>query len=150
MPLKTELEYIRLYLQIEQTRLQDRLEVSFAIEPEALDAAVPNLLLLPLVEGAIANGVSVRPGGARVGILARLEPDTLRLEVRAAPFDAARDAGVPIDDAFVRKTKLRLDLLYPGLPCRRRSRTGSRRAARSLVTLPLSAAPAVLAAEGAA
>ncbi len=41
VPLKTELEYIRLYLQIEQTRLRDRLEVSFAIDPGALQAAVP-------------------------------------------------------------------------------------------------------------
>ena len=144
VPLKKELEYIRLYLQIEQTRLKDRLAVSFEIEDEALDAAVPSLLLLPLVEGAIASG---RAGGARVGILARLEPDTLRLEVRAAPFDAARTPA-PIDDAFVRKTKLRLDLLYPGLHAVGLSDRPEYRAV--LVTLPLSAAPAVLPAEGAA
>jgi LytS/YehU family sensor histidine kinase len=144
VPLKKELDYIRLYLQIEQTRLKDRLAVSFEIEEEALDAAVPSLLLLPLVEGAIASG---RAGGARVGILARLEPDTLRLEVRAAPFDAARTPA-PIDDAFVRKTKLRLDLLYPGLNAVSLSDRPEYRAV--LVTLPLAAAPAVLPAEGAA
>ena len=115
VPLKTELEYIRLYLQIEQTRLRDRLEVVFAIEPEALDAAVPNLVLLPLCESAIANGVSVRPGRARVEIRARLVEDFVRIEIHEAAGDPGEvPAAVPIDDSFVRKTTLRLDLLYPG------------------------------------
>ena len=115
VPLETELDYIRLYLQIEQTRLRDRLEVVFAIEPEALEAAVPNLVLLPLCEGAIANGASRRPGRARVEIRARRDGLDLRLEVDEAPeSDAAGSSSAPIDDAFVRKTRLRLDLLYPG------------------------------------
>jgi LytS/YehU family sensor histidine kinase len=113
--LKTELEYIRLYLQIEQTRLQDRLEVLFAIEPEALDAAVPNLILLPLCESAIANGVAVRPGRARVAIRARLEEGSVRIDVHEAAADPSEvPAAVPIDDSFVRKTKMRLELLFPG------------------------------------
>ncbi len=147
VPLKKELEYIRLYLQIEQTRLKDRLAVSFEIQEEALDAAVPSLLLLPLVEGAIASGAGGHAGGARVAILARLEPETLRLEVRAAPFDPAC-AAAPIDESFIQKTRLRLDLLYPGLHAVAVSDRPQGQTV--LVALPLSAAPAVLAAEGAA
>ena len=115
VPLKTELEYIRLYLQIEQTRLQDRLEVRFAIAPEALDAAVPNLILLPLAESAIANGISVRPGRASIEIRAWPDDTGLHLEVHESALDTEEaPAAVPIDDSFVRKTKLRLELLYPG------------------------------------
>jgi len=118
VPLKTELEYIRLYLQIEQTRLQDRLEVRYAITPEVLNAAVPNLILLPLAESAIANGVTVRSGRAAIEIRAWAENDELRLEVREAATPSAEPAELPpetpIDDSFVRKTKLRLELLYPG------------------------------------
>jgi two-component system, LytTR family, sensor kinase len=115
VPLKTELEYIRLYLQIEQTRLQDRLDVRFAIHPDALDAAVPNLILLPLIEGAIANGVSIRAGGARIEIQARPDAGELHLTVNESAADPRKaPAGVAIDDSFVRKTKLRLELLYPG------------------------------------
>jgi two-component system, LytTR family, sensor kinase len=114
VPLKTELEYIRLYLQIEQTRLQDRLDVHFAISPEVLDAAVPNLILLPLAESAIANGVSVRPGRASIEIRAWPEEGALRLEVHESAADSAEGpAAVAIDDSFVRKTKMRLELLYP-------------------------------------
>jgi len=151
VPLKKELEYIRLYLQIEQTRLKDRLGVSFDIQPEALDAAVPNLLLLPLVEGAIASGVMGRTGGVRVEIFARLEPDTLRLEVHAATADLSQPPA-SIEDSFVQRTRMRLDLLYPGLHAVAVSdRLGNRQAV--LVTLPLSAAPAFclgLVAEGGA
>jgi hypothetical protein len=117
VPLKTELEYIRLYLQIEQTRLQDRLEVRFAIAPEVLNAAVPNLILLPLAESAIANGISVRPGRAVIEIRARPENGELRLEVREAatePGSPAPADAVAIDHSFVKKTRLRLELLYPG------------------------------------
>jgi len=113
VPLKTELEYIRLYLQIEQTRLQDRLDVHFEISPDVFDAAVPNLILLPLVESAIANGVSVRPGRASIEIRAWPEEGMLRLEVHESATDAEVPAAVPIDDSFVRKTKMRLELLYP-------------------------------------
>jgi len=114
VPLKTELEYIRLYLQIEQTRLQDRLDVHFAISPDVLDSAVPNLILLPLAESAIANGVSVRPGRARIEIRAWPEEGRLRIEVHESAADSAEvPSAVPIDDSFVRKTKMRLELLYP-------------------------------------
>ncbi len=113
VPLKTELEYIRLYLQIEQTRLQDRLDVHFEISPDVFDAAVPNLILLPLVESAIANGVSVRPGRASIEIRAWPEEGMLRLEVHESATDAEVPPAVPIDDSFVRKTKMRLELLYP-------------------------------------
>jgi two-component system LytT family sensor kinase len=120
VPLKTELEYIRLYLQIEQTRLQDRLEVRYAIAPEVLNAAVPNLILLPLAESAITNGISVRSGRAAIEIRAWRETGELRLEVReaaltpdASPGGRGVSAG-PLDHSFVKKTKLRLELLYPG------------------------------------
>ncbi len=114
VPLKTELEYIRLYLQIEQTRLQDRLEVRFSIAPEALDSAVPNLVLLPLAESAIANGISVRPGRAAIEIRAWPDDAGLHLEVHESALDPGEvPAATAIDDSFVRKTKLRLELLYP-------------------------------------
>jgi two-component system, LytTR family, sensor kinase len=150
VPLKTELEYIRLYLQIEQTRLQERLDVRFAIAPEVLDSAVPNLILLPLVESAIANGVSVRPGRARVEIRAFPEDESLHIEVHETAADSTdAPAAAPIDDSFVRKTKMRLELLYPD----RHGVTISDRLEKGYevrITLPLSEIAAPPAVEGAA
>jgi sensor histidine kinase YesM len=74
VPLGREVEYLRLYLAIEQVRFRDRLHIEIAVGLDLEDAAVPYLCLLPLVENAIRHGVArssasgiVRIGAARVG-----------------------------------------------------------------------------------
>ena len=60
VPLRQELEFLRSYLEIEQTRFQDRLTVRLDIDEEAFEAQVPNLILQPLVENAIRYAVAPR------------------------------------------------------------------------------------------
>lgn len=55
--LRQDIEFTRTYLEIEKIRFQDRLVVKIEVDPEALDAQVPNLILQPLVENAIRHGV---------------------------------------------------------------------------------------------
>ena len=74
--LKEELEVLQKYLDIEQARFGDRLSVTMDIDPEALDAQVPNFLLQPLVENAVRHGVVPH---ARLG---RLSVSALRGEGR--------------------------------------------------------------------
>ncbi len=61
VPLRRELEHVRLYVAIEQVRFQDRLTVTIEADPAVLDAAVPHMALQPIVENAIRYG----PGGRR-------------------------------------------------------------------------------------
>ncbi len=79
---KDEIEFLEKYLQIEQTRFQDRLSVTFDVQPETLDARVPTLVLQPLVENAIKHGIGPRPGPGRLEISVRHEGAWLRMEIR--------------------------------------------------------------------
>jgi LytS/YehU family sensor histidine kinase len=56
--------------------------VVFDVQPDTLDALVPNLILQPLVENSIKHGIGPRPGPGRIEICARRFGNRLELEVR--------------------------------------------------------------------
>lgn len=80
--LKDELDFLQKYIEIQQTLLQERLTVELRVQPETLDACVPNMLLQPLVENAIRHGLAPRAGGGQIEISAHRENGMLRLGVR--------------------------------------------------------------------
>lgn len=90
--LEEELAFVRRYLEVEQVRFGDRLEPSFEVPPDLLGARVPTLILQPLVEGAIENGVAPYRAGGRIRISAGREGEWLELRVRDEPGcpDASR------------------------------------------------------------
>lgn len=57
VPLRSELENLRLYLDIEKVRFGEKLEVEEVIETECLDFKIPVMLLQPLYENAVKHGV---------------------------------------------------------------------------------------------
>jgi len=79
--LKREMEYLDKYLEIEQVRFGDRLEVRRAIEPGTLDLLVPNLVLQPLVENAVRHGIAPRSSGGRIDVIVNESGGTLVIEV---------------------------------------------------------------------
>ena len=76
-----EIDFLRTYLAIEQTRFGDRLRVSIEVDPEIAGALIPSLILQPIVENAIKHGLSSRPAGGALRILAINDADDLRLVV---------------------------------------------------------------------
>ncbi len=66
---------------MERIRFEDRLTVKMEIEPQTLDARLPNLILQPIVENAIRHGISTRTSSGRIGIEARRLNGTLQVQV---------------------------------------------------------------------
>lgn len=79
--LQEELEFLKCYLEIERIRFQDRLTVQMDIEPQALGATLPNLILQPIVENAIRHGLSPRTSPGRIEIGARRLNGTLQVQI---------------------------------------------------------------------
>jgi two-component system LytT family sensor kinase len=81
VPLKTELESLDKYLEIEQVRFGTRLTVIRSISPDVLDLLVPNLILQPLVENAVRHSIAPRAVGGRIEIRAGREKENLVIDV---------------------------------------------------------------------
>ena len=113
VPLHDELEFLQKYLEIEQTRFQDRLTVEFDIDPDTLDAEVPRLILQPLVENAIKHGVSPRSSPGRVEIASGIAANGLWLEVRDNGVGLTGSVGADLSGGVgLSNTRARLECLY--------------------------------------
>jgi LytS/YehU family sensor histidine kinase len=81
VPLAEELAFLDHYLEIQKIRFGDQLTVDIDVAPEVRYAAVPSLLLQPLVENAIRHGISRRISGGAVMVTARAVGQNLVIQV---------------------------------------------------------------------
>ena len=108
VPLREELEALGKYLEIEHTRFGDRLTTRLEIEPEALDAFVPYLLLQPLAENAIRHGVARRAAAGCIDLSTRREDGRLILRLRndgpvlAAGWTLEQNSGIGLRNSVAR------------------------------------------------
>ena len=79
--LAQEVDTLKLYLDIERMRFEDRLRTEFNIDPRAAKAQLPSMLLQPLIENAIKYAVSVQEEGARITLSAQIVGQRLRVSV---------------------------------------------------------------------
>jgi two-component system LytT family sensor kinase len=79
--LAQEVETLKLYLEIEKMRFEDRLRPHFHIDPATIGARLPSLLLQPLVENAIKYAVTASETGADIWIKAERQGSGVRIEV---------------------------------------------------------------------
>jgi hypothetical protein len=97
--LARELEVVDDYLAIEQVHYEDRLQVERDVQPAALQAELPPMLLQLLVENAIKHGIACTPGGGRLSLSARVEAGRLHLAVEnpGSLVADAREHGVGLN-----------------------------------------------------
>ena len=81
VPLQDEVAFVKMYLEIEQIRLGDRLTVDFDVDPALEEALVPNLVLQPIVENAVKHGIAPRSAPGRIQLSAWADDGQLHLRV---------------------------------------------------------------------
>jgi signal transduction histidine kinase len=106
--LQREMEYLDKYLEIEQVRFGERLEIRRAIDAGALDLLVPNLVLQPLAENAVRHGIAPRASGGRIEVCAHAAAGTLTIEV----IDDGPGASTVREGVGIANTRARLEQLY--------------------------------------
>lgn len=107
-----ELAIARTFLEVQQVRFEERLQVAYEVDPECLALRVPTLVLQPLVENSLRHGFAGKVGVGHLRVCARRADAMLTLEVHddgepAAPATAGDGVGL-------RNLRARLQTLYRG------------------------------------
>jgi hypothetical protein len=111
IPLEKEIQILKLYLEIQQIRFAERLQIEFDLEPVTLQHPVPSFILQPIVENAIQYGIARSSGPGLIRIISKLINDTVQLTIE--------NDGIAIDfKSFkpgigITNTQERLQQMYP-------------------------------------
>ncbi len=112
IPLETELEIVRGYLEIEQVRFGDRLRVEMSIDDSSLKAQVPSFVLQTLVENAVRHGLAHKTGIGHIKVSSHRENDLLTLRVEDDGVGLAAPSQSRGEGVGLRSTRTRLSALY--------------------------------------
>jgi hypothetical protein len=98
--LSEELEWLELYLKLQQMRFSDRLRFSIEAAPQTLDTLVPNLITQPLVENAIRHGLASRVAPGVVSLTAQQVAGSLAVgkQSRSWPDEHGRQIAATFRD----------------------------------------------------
>ncbi len=109
--LSDELQFVRLYLELQQRRFADRLRVEVPAPEDVPAVWVPSLILQPLVENAVVHGLAGHQGPVSVRIMARAADGVLTLSVlnTIAPDKLLGEPGIGI-----RNVRERLAVQFEG------------------------------------
>ena len=106
--LNEELKNIRLYLEIEKVRFEDKFEFEEEIEKECVNVKVPSMILQPLFENAIKHAVYEALEKVILNLTAKIKNGFMEIKVENNfDGDASTKSGTGIDNI-----KNRLELIY--------------------------------------
>ena len=114
VPLEQELHALKLYLDIERVRFDERLKVNIDVSEQAKQALVPSLILQPIIENAIKYAIAHLSEGGVIDIKAQVFANELLLEVGDNGPGTELENGklVNAQGVGIANTKDRLKTLY--------------------------------------
>ena len=139
VPLWRELEFLRLYLSIEQVRFEDRLKVRIVPTATLSDVLVPHMVLQPIVENAVRHGLGQSEEEVTIEVAASSNNGSLTLVVSddgpGLLSGAAAHSGIGLAN-----TRNRLARLY-GDNASLTVEQATGRGVRVTITLPIRSVP---------
>ncbi len=79
--LRNELEHVRIYLEIQKVRYEDKFQVVYDIEEETLETVLPKITLQPIVENAIYHGIKPTNKKCTLTIKSYISEDRVLIEI---------------------------------------------------------------------
>ncbi len=111
--LEHELDHIRNYLDIESVRFRDRLQVTYDVPTDLLQASVPSMVLQPLVENSIKHGADPTAESVEIVVRGERRDGRLVLEVQDNGKGCRDVNGAMINGGIgLRNVSERMRLLY--------------------------------------
>ena len=112
--LSKEIELLKNYIELEQSRFGERLDISMSFTGEIRDKTIAPLLLLPFVENSIKHGIHEQTDKSWISLYLHVEADTMTFKLinsreEGAPMRTMLHGGLGLANV-----KKRLELLYPG------------------------------------
>ncbi|GGM91107.1 ATPase [Dyadobacter beijingensis] len=112
IPLQEELKLTRQYLDIQQIRFQDRLQVEYHIDPASELYPVPQLILQPIVENSITHGISDMTTNALIRITSTVSAAGMQVNIYDNGIGAAQRKPSNGLGLGLKNTSLRLQQAY--------------------------------------
>ena len=112
--LQEEMEFIEMYLTLQDIRSSGRVRQEIEIDPHLHDALIPAMLLQPIVENAYVHGLSKLSDGGFIEIAAKPVRDMIEIAVRnsGVGLGTLGENGTPGAGIGLNNVKSRLRLHY--------------------------------------
>lgn len=102
-PLSEEMQFVRLYLGLQQKRFADRMSVVVPPKEELPRVWVPSLILQPLIENAVVHGLAGHEGPVAIRVEALAREETLLLRISNTMGSTLKSPGTGIGLKNVRE-----------------------------------------------
>ncbi|ORU92648.1 MAG: signal transduction protein [Cycloclasticus sp. symbiont of Bathymodiolus heckerae] len=113
VPFKQECTLVQQYLNIEQTRLGNRLTVTMDVSDIPDDALIPPLSIQPIIENAVYHGIEPAEKGGKLEITGRIEKNIITLLIKNPLDDTRASNNRPGNNMAIENIRLRMESCFP-------------------------------------
>ncbi len=140
--LREEMDFIEMYLSLQDLRSAGEVRQEIVIDPRLYDALVPTMILQPLVENAYVHGISRVSNGGLIQITAKKEEGQLSISVRNSGIGLKAVNGLKTNGMGIGLSNIKKRLqLHFGESCQLTIREISSNLVEVKVMFPLTFAP---------